>query len=94
MIGQQKNNKTAYHQNSNLIEKPVITLLNPDVHQDYLETFRKIQMPRYSFYFSRAPGTSNEQPCLKTTELYDDLLLLPSLSHFSHFTFSALISFR
>ena len=25
---------------------------------------------------------SNEQPCLKTTGLYDDLLLLSSLSHF------------
>ena len=31
--------------------------------------------------------------CLKTTGLYDDLLLLSSLFHFSYFIFSAPISF-
>ena len=36
---------------------------------------------------------SNEQPCLKTTRLYDDLLFLSNLFHFSYFTFSVLILF-
>ena len=33
-------------------------------------------------FFSKAPDASNEQACLKTTGLYDDLLLLSSLSPF------------
>ena len=34
-------------------------------------------------FFSKAPDVlSNEQPCLKMTGLYDDLLLLSSLFHF------------
>ena len=46
-------------------------------------------------FFTKAPHryVSNEQPCLKTTRLYDDLLLLSSLFHFFYFIFSALISF-
>ena len=32
--------------------------------------------------FSRAPDVSNEQPCLKTTRLYDDHLLLSFVSLF------------
>ena len=39
MIGQQKNNRTQYHQNYYLIEKPVITFKNPDARQNYLEIF-------------------------------------------------------
>ena len=35
---------------------------------------------------------SNEQSCLKTTALYDDLLLLSSLFHFFLFIFSAPVS--
>ena len=46
------------------------------------------------FYFYLVCFTvSNELPCLKTTGLYDDILLLSSLFHFSYFIFSALISF-
>ena len=36
---------------------------------------------------------SIEQPCLKTTRLYDNLLFLSNLFHFSYFIFSVLISF-
>ena len=36
---------------------------------------------------------SNEQSCLKTIGLYDDLLLLASLFHYFQFKFSAPISF-
>ena len=56
-----------------------------------LEFFEKYKCPGIAF-FSKAPGVSNEQPCLKTIGLYDDLLLLASLFHF-YFIFSALISF-
>ena len=49
-------------------------------------------MPSISF-FPRAPDVSNEQSCLKTTVLYDDLLLLPSLFHFFYFIFNAPVSF-
>ena len=39
MIGQQKNNRTLYHQNYNLIEKTVVTFQNPGAYQNYLEIF-------------------------------------------------------
>ena len=44
-------------------------------------------------FSSRGPDVSNEQSCLKTTGLYDDLLLLSSLFHFFYFIFSDPISF-
>ena len=56
----------------------------------HIRIFWKIRMPRYCFLFLQS---SNEQPCLKTTRLYDDLFLLSSLFHFSCFIFSAPISF-
>ena len=42
--------------------------------------------------FSRAPDVSDAQPCLKTTRLYDDLLLLSILFHFFYFILSVPIS--
>ena len=39
MIGQQKNNRTLFHQNQDRTEKPVITFKNPDAYQNYLEIF-------------------------------------------------------
>ena len=39
MTDQPKNNRTLYHQNYGLIEKPVITFKNPDVYQNYLGIF-------------------------------------------------------
>ena len=50
-------------------------------------------MPRYCFFSPNSGSVSNEQSCLKTTGLYDDLLLLSSLFHFFYFIFSAPISF-
>ena len=50
-------------------------------------------MPRYCFSLQSSRYDSNEHPCLKTTGLYADLDLLPSLFHFFCFIFSALISF-
>ena len=39
MISQQKNNRTLYHQNYHLIEKPEITFENPDEYQNYFGIF-------------------------------------------------------
>ena len=44
-------------------------------------------------FFSKAPDVSNEPPCLKTTGLYDYILLLITLFHYFCFIFSAPISF-
>ena len=46
--------------------------------------FLKNTMSRYCFFFHQSSRyVSNEQPRLKTTGLYEELLLLPSLFHFS-----------
>jgi len=47
----------------------------------------------FFFFFASFRYVSNEQPCLKTTELYEDLLFLSSLFHILYCTFSAPISF-
>ena len=57
--------------------------------------FEKHKYPGIAFIFfflQSSRYVSNEQPCLKTTGLYDDLLLLSSLFHFFYFIFSAPIS--
>ena len=46
-----------------------------------------------AFFLQSSRYVSNEQMRLKSTGLYDDLLLLPSLFHFFYFIFSAHISF-
>ena len=45
------------------------------------------------FFLQSSKYVSNEQSCLKTTGLYDDLLLLSSMFHFFYSIFSAPISF-
>ena len=47
-----------------------------------LEFFEKYKYPGIAFFFPRTPDVSNKQLYLKTTGLYGDLLLLPSLFHF------------
>ena len=39
-------------------------------------------------FSSNSRCVSDEQPCLKTTGLYEDLFILPSLFHFLNFIFS------
>ena len=46
-----------------------------------------------AFFHESSRYVSNKQSCLKTTGLYDDLLLLSSLFHFFYFIFRAPISF-
>ena len=50
-------------------------------------------MSRYCFFPWSPRCVSKEQSVLKTTGLYEDLLLLSSLFHFFYFIFSASISF-
>ena len=50
-------------------------------------------MPRYCFFSWSPRCVSKEQSVLKTTGLYEDLLLLSSLFHFFYLIFSATISF-
>ena len=54
MFGQQKN-RTLYHQNYSLIERPLITFQNPDTYQNYLGFFEKYKCSGITFLFSRAP---------------------------------------
>ena len=61
-----------------------------------LEFFEKFKCPGIAFFFfplQSSSCVSNEQPCLKTTRLCDDLLLFSSLFRFFYFIVSAPISF-
>ena len=55
--------------------------------------FVKYKCSGIAFLLQSSRNVSNEQPCLKATGLYDDLLLLSSLFHFFYFIFRASISF-
>ena len=57
------------------------------------EFFEKYKSQGITFFLQSSRYVSNEQPCLKTTGLYDNLLLLSSLFHFFYIVFSAPISF-
>ena len=76
----EKNNRTLYHQNWDLIEKPVITFKIQMHIRIILKYFEKYKCSSIAF-FSRASDVSNEQSCLKAIGLHDDLLLLSSLFH-------------
>ena len=57
-----------------------------------LKLFEKCKCSGIAFFLQNSRYASNEQSCLKTTGLYDDLLLLTSLLHFFYFIFRAPIS--
>ena len=59
-----------------------------------LKLFKKIQMLRYCFFLQSSRYVSNEQSCLKTPGLYDDLLFLSNLFHFFYFIFNDPILFH
>ena len=58
-----------------------------------LKFFEKYKCSVIAFFLQSSRYVSNEQSCLKTSGLHDDLLLLSSLFHFFYFIFSAPISF-
>ena len=58
-----------------------------------LELFEKYKCSGITFFLQSSRYVSNQQLCLKTTGLYDDLSLLSNLFHFFYFMFSAPMSF-
>ena len=76
-----------------LTGKPAITFEIQMCIRIILEFFEKYTCPGIDILLQSSRCLSNEQPCLKTTELYDYLLLFSSLFHFFYFIFNALISF-
>ena len=58
-----------------------------------MKFYEKYKRSRIAFLHQSSRYVSNKQSCLKTTGLYDDLLLLSSLFHFFYFVFRAPISF-
>ena len=54
-----------------------------------LEFGKKYKCPGTTFFLQNPSYVSNEQPCLKATGLYDDLLFLSSLFPFFYSIFSA-----
>ena len=94
MIGQEKNNRTEFHQNYDLIEKTCNHFLKSScISELSCFFFEKFRCSGIAFLLQSSRYVSNEQSCLKTTGLYDHLLPLSSLFHFFYFIFSALISF-
>ena len=93
MIGQQKNNRTLYHQNQDLIEKSKSIFKIQKHIRIILKFFEKYKCSGIAFFLQSPRYVSNEQSCLKTTGLYDDLLLLKIQFHFFYFIFSTPISF-
>ena len=94
MTGQKKNNRILYHQNYHLIGKTCNHFLKIQMRiRIILEFFEKYKCPDIAFFLQSFRYVSNEQPCLKTTGLYENLLLSPSLFNFFYFIFSAPTSF-
>ena len=58
-----------------------------------LKFFEKYKCSGIDFFLQSSRYVSTEQSCLKTTGLYDDILLLSSLFYFFYFIVSAPISF-
>ena len=56
-------------------------------------TNAQVLLSFFFFFCQSSKYVSNEQPCLKTTVLYEDLLHLTSLFLFFYFIFRASISF-
>ena len=71
-------------------EKPLITFIIEMCIRITLKFFEKYKRPGIVFFLQSSKYVSNEQPRLKSTRLYDDLLLLSSLSYFYYFIFSAI----
>ena len=98
MIGQQKSSGILYNQSQDFTGKPVITFEIQMCIRIILEFFEKYTCPGIDILLQSSRCLSNEQPCLKTTELYDYLLLFFQFvslflfhikcSHFIQFIFS------
>ena len=70
MIGQQKNNRILYHQNYHLTEKSAITFKIQIHIRIILKFFEKYKCSGIAFFLQSSRYFSNEQLCLKTTEIF------------------------
>ena len=61
--------------------------------RNILKFYEKYKCSGIAFFHQNSRYVSNKQSCLKTTGLYDYLLLLSSLFHFFYFIFRTPISF-
>ena len=75
------NNIILYHYNYHFNRKPCNHFFKISMHiRIILECFEKCKCPGIYFFLQSSKCVSNEQHCLKTAGLYDDLLR--SLFHF------------
>ena len=93
MIGQQKIMQ-FYFTKTTIQQKNLQSLFDIQMHiRITLKYFEKYKCPGTATLLQNTRCVSHKQACLKTSGLYDDLLLLSSLFHFFYFIFSAPISF-
>ena len=95
MIGQQKNNRILLSPKLPFNRKTCNHFLKSRCISKLSWNFLKntnAQVLLFFFFSQSSRYVSNEQPCLKTTGLYENLLLLSSLFHSFYFIFSAPIS--
>ena len=88
MIGQQKNTTILYHQNYQLIKNLSSLFKSRCISELPWNILYK--HPGILFFLQSSKYVSNEQPRLKSTWLYDDLLLLSSLFYIYYFIFSVI----
>ena len=94
MIGQQKNNRILLSPKLPFNRKTCNHFLKSRCVSELSRNFFKTASAEVLLFLHQSSRyVSNDQPCLKTTELYDDLLLLSSLFHFFYVISSAPISF-
>ena len=72
----------------NMVKKKIVEYIRIT-----LEFFEKCKCPDIVIFIQSSRCVSYEHPFLKTTEPYEDILLLSGLFHFFYFIFSAPISF-
>ena len=100
MFGQQKNNRFLLSLKLPFIrKKPCNCFLKficiSELSWNFFEKYKcSIFVFCFFFFFGQSSRyVSNEQSCLKSTGLYEDLLLLFALVYFFYFIFSTPISF-
>jgi len=97
MIGQQKNNRFLLSPKLPFIRKKTCNhflkfICISELSWNFLKN-TNAQVLLFCFFGQSSRYVSNEQSCLKSTGLYEDLLLLFALVYFFYFIFSTPISF-
>ena len=85
---------SLYFTKTTIQQKNLQSLFDIQMHiRITLKYFEKYKCPGTATLLQNTRCVSHKQACLKTSGLYDDLLLLSHLFHFFYFIFSAPISF-